>query len=51
MGKSKWAIIASGDATEHAVRIFLVLQTAYDNVVNVQVFNDRDEVAERIKSN
>ncbi len=48
-GKSKWAVIASGGATEHAAKIFSVLQTAYDNVVNVQVFNNRDKALKWLK--
>ncbi|HEX2897035.1 MAG TPA: hypothetical protein VHP63_03190 [candidate division Zixibacteria bacterium] len=48
-GKSKWAVIAAGGATEHAAKIFSVLQTAYDNVVNVQVFNNRDKALKWLK--
>lgn len=48
-GKSKWAVIATGGATEHAAKIFSVLQSAYDNVVNVQVFNNREKALKWLK--
>ncbi len=49
IGKSKWAVIASGGATEHTAKIFSVLQESHDNVVKVKVFNDRQKAMNWIK--
>ena len=40
IGKSKWAVIAAGGATEHSAKIFSVLQESRDNNVKVKVFSD-----------
>ncbi|MGH8015265.1 MAG: hypothetical protein ACREBV_03650 [Candidatus Zixiibacteriota bacterium] len=49
MGKSKWAIICAGGATEHTARIFSVLQSACDNIVSVKIFTNRDRAMEWLK--
>jgi hypothetical protein len=49
IGKSKWAIVVAGGATEHAAKIFSVLQAAYDNIVEVQVFSNRDKALKWLK--
>jgi len=49
IGKSKWAVIAAGGATEHTAKIFSVLQESHDNIVKVKVFNDRQKAMNWIK--
>jgi hypothetical protein len=49
IGKSRWAIVVAGGATEHAAKIFSVLQTAYDNIVEVQVFSNQDKALKWLK--
>lgn len=46
---TKWAVLTSGGTTEHTAKIFSVLQSAYDNIVSVKVFMDREKALKWLK--